>query len=80
MSRDFDFVGQHESIALEHLKFPHAMPSERPAMSIFHRLGLELQSVLPKNCERSTALYKLIEAGDAALRALRLDQKKGRRK
>lgn len=51
--------------AFEHLP-PHLQVVSRPFCMIAHRVA----QALPKNAERSVALRKLLEAKDAAVRAL----------
>ena len=54
---------------LQFFEFSH-LPNELQLVSSrFHRLALELVELLPRNAERSTALRKLLEAKDAAVRA-----------
>jgi hypothetical protein len=58
----------HEPI-MQFFEFSH-LPNELQLVSSrFHRLALELMATLPRNAERSTALRKLLEAKDAAVRA-----------
>ena len=58
----------HEPI-MQFFEFNH-LPNELQLVSSrFHRLALELMATLPRNAERSTALRKLLEAKDAAVRA-----------
>jgi hypothetical protein len=58
----------HEPI-MQFFEFGH-LPNELQLVSSrFHRLALELMATLPRNAERSTALRKLLEAKDAAVRA-----------
>jgi hypothetical protein len=54
---------------MQFFEFGH-LPNELQLVSSrFHRLALELMATLPRNAERSTALRKLLEAKDAAVRA-----------
>lgn len=54
---------------MQFFEFQH-LPNELQLVSSrFHRLALELMATLPRNAERSTALRKLLEAKDAAVRA-----------
>jgi hypothetical protein len=41
----------------------------QPIGKLFHDLVIELVQLVPRNSERSTALRKLLEAKDAAIRA-----------
>jgi hypothetical protein len=50
--------------AYEHLPNDLQLVSSR-----FHRLALEIVELLPRNAERTTALRKLLEAKDCAVRA-----------
>jgi len=54
---------------MQFFEFQH-LPNELQLVSSrFHRLALELMATLPRNADRSTALRKLLEAKDAAVRA-----------
>jgi hypothetical protein len=54
---------------MQFFEFSHLPNDLQLVSSRFHRLALELMANLPRNAERSTALRKLLESKDAAVRA-----------
>lgn len=55
---------------LRYFEFAHLRDGPlRDTSSMFHELAVELDSSLPDGAEKSTALRKLLESKDAAVRA-----------
>jgi hypothetical protein len=54
---------------LQFFEFQHLQPRLQAVSAPFHALAIRLTRTLPRNAERSTALRKLLEAKDAAVRA-----------
>jgi hypothetical protein len=61
---------QPEEHIMQFFQFHH-LPEKLAAVSMpFHKLAWEVAKTLPRNPERTVALRKLLEAKDAAVRAL----------
>ena len=54
---------------LKHFAFSDLPPGAIPAGARFHEMASWLDSTLPDGAEKSTALRKLLEGRDAAVRA-----------
>lgn len=50
--------------------YQHLPPELQTVSKPFHTLAMEIKDKLPPNPERSVALRKLLEAKDAAVRAM----------
>lgn len=55
---------------LQFFAFSHLRDDLKPISQVFHDLAHELVRILPRNPERTTALRKLLESKDCAVRAL----------
>lgn len=62
----------HEPI-LQFFRYEHLPADLREVSKPFSRLAHEIVHGLPRNAERTTALRKLLEAKDAAVRAVLYD-------
>lgn len=54
---------------LQFFEFGHLPQPLQKVSHPFHRLAVQLVATLPRNPERTTALRKLLEAKDCAVRA-----------
>lgn len=54
---------------LQFFSFDHLPPALQQVSEAFASLALEIVDTLPRNPERTTALRKLLEAKDCAVRA-----------
>lgn len=61
--------GEHEHI-LQFFEFGHLPPNLQDVSRPFCELAKQVIETLPRNPERTVALRKLLEAKDAAVRAL----------
>jgi ferritin-like protein len=59
-----------ESYLLQFFDFGHLPPQLQEVSKPFHDLAHHLDSTLPLNAEKTTALRKLVEAKDCAVRAV----------
>jgi hypothetical protein len=55
---------------LQFFQYNHLPENLRPTSKLFHDLAHSLDEFLPTNSEKTTALRKLLEAKDCAVRAL----------
>lgn len=58
-----------EEPLLQFFSYAHLPPELQEVSGPFYRLAREIASNLPRNPERTTALRKLLEAKDCAVRA-----------
>lgn len=54
---------------LQFFKYEHLPPNLQSVSAPFHDLAMTIMLTLPRNPERTTALRKLLESKDAAVRA-----------
>lgn len=55
---------------LKHFRFEHLPPHLRAVSQMFAKLARDIVRVVPRDTERTTALRKLLEAKDCAVRAM----------
>lgn len=58
-----------ESPILRYFQYQHLPPKLQTISHHFYNLAWDLENILPKGPEKSTALRKLLESKDAAVRA-----------
>jgi hypothetical protein len=63
-----DMTSEQEPL-LQFFTFDHLRADCQPISRAFHDLAYQLVNVLPRNPERTTAIRKLLEAKDCAVRA-----------
>lgn len=61
--------GQTPSPILRYFGYRHLPPALQPVSELFHDLAVQLETLLPPGPEKTTALRKLLESKDAAVRA-----------
>lgn len=59
----------HKEPMLQFFAYDHLPPQLQVISEAFHGLAHEMAETLPRNPERTTALRKLLEAKDCAVRA-----------
>jgi hypothetical protein len=62
-------VGANPNPIMRFFNFEHLPPRLQEVSKIFHDVAHAIYIMLPDNAEKSTALRKLLEAKDAAVRA-----------
>lgn len=63
-------MDQHQEHILQFFAYAHLPPHLQAVSAPFGDLAAQIVETLPKNPERTVALRKLLEAKDAAVRAL----------
>lgn len=59
-----------QEFLLQFFEHGHLPPDLRKVSSHFNHLAMQIVQMLPKNPERTTALRKLLESKDCAVRAV----------
>lgn len=54
---------------LQFFEYSHLSPEKQAVSKIFHDVAHHLEEILPGNPEKTTALRKLLESKDCAVRA-----------
>ena len=63
-----------EHSLLQFFTYEHLREDLKPISASFARLAAEMDEALPENSEKTTALRKLLEAKDSAVRARLFDK------
>lgn len=63
-------MDQHQEHILQFFDYAHLPPHLQAVSAPFGDLAARIVEILPRNPERTVALRKLLEAKDAAVRAL----------
>lgn len=63
-------MDQHQEHILQFFAYAHLPPQLQAVSAPFGDLAAQIVEILPRNPERTVALRKLLEAKDAAVRAL----------
>ena len=69
LTETLELLAQAEPI-VQHFRFSHLRAELLPVSAPFAALAVGLLETVPRNAERSTALRKLLEAKDCAVRAV----------